>query len=359
MNVFVATFAAQHFNANPVLHPMKKISLLLICALSLAACKNKSGKPDVSAINAAVTISRFDLDFFRTDTNNIAEGLRRLQAAYPDFYSDFMQWILMVSGADSNARTQQVTREFIRFYTPLQQHLTTTFQQTDGLKKELEQAFRYVKYYVPGYKVPPVIFFTGPFDAPGVANTTSGIAFGLQQYAGQGYEAYQSPAIQELFPAYISRRFSSVYMAANGLKAVVQELFPDRSAGKPLIEQMIEKGKQWYVLDKFMPDAPDSVKTGYTAKQLEWCAANEGMIWSYLVKNEDLNSLRPDVLQIYIGEAPFTQGMPQEYSPGNLGQWIGWQIVKKYMAGKSGISLETLMRTDPRIISQEAKYKPK
>jgi hypothetical protein len=91
---------------------------------------------------------------------------------------------------------------------------------------------------------------------------------------------------------------------------------------------MIEKGKQWYLLDKFLPGIPDSIKTGYTQQQLDWCRENEGLIWSYIVKNEDLNSINPAVIQTYIGEGPFTQGFSQEYSPGNIGQWIGWQIVK-------------------------------
>lgn len=338
---------------------MKKYLLFLLCLAGLYACNNNSGKPDLSDIKAEVSIQRFDQDFFSIDTNNLVPGLQKVEKLYPGFYTDFMQQILGVSGKDTSLSTQHATRDFIRSYGKLQQELTTTFSKTDKLKKELEQAFRYVKFYVPSYKVPPVILFTGPFDAPGVAITSSGIAIGLQQYAGKDFPDYKAPFFQEMFPDYISRRFSPEYMTANCMKAVVQDIFPDRSAGKPLIEQMIEKGKQWYVLDKFLPDVPDSLKTGYTGKQLEWCNANEGGIWAYLYKNEDLNSLRPDVLQIYIGEAPFTQGMPQEFSPGNIGQWIGWQIVKKYMAKNNGMSLDKLMATSADIISQEAKYKPK
>ncbi|HOZ68595.1 MAG TPA: hypothetical protein PK328_04505, partial [Chitinophagaceae bacterium] len=181
----------------------------------------------------------------------------------------------------------------------------------------------------------------------------------LQQYAGKDFAEYQAPVFQEMFPTYISRRFSPEYMVANCMKSVTEEIFPDRSAGKPLIEQMIEKGKQWYMLDKFLPDSPDSLKTGYTQKQLNWCQANEGSIWSFIVKNEDLYSLSPATLQVYIGEAPFTQGMPQEYSPGNLGQWVGWQIVKKFVSKNEQLSVSEIMRTTPAVIIEQAKYKPK
>ena len=44
------------------------------------------------------------------------------------------------------------------------------------------------------------------------------------------------------------------------MKSVADDIYPDKSVGRPLIEQMIEKGKHWFLLDKFLPDAPDSVK---------------------------------------------------------------------------------------------------
>ena len=104
---------------------------------------------------------------------------------------------------------------------------------------------------------------------------------------------------------------------------------------------------------------PDSIKTGYTKKQLDWCNENEGLIWSYIVKNEDLNSLNPAIIQTYIGEGPFTQGFSQEHSPGNLGQWIGWQVLKKFTGKNPGMSPDEVMNTDAKKILDEAKYKPK
>ena len=53
-----------------------------------------------------------------------------------------------------------------------------------------------------------------------------------------------------MYPAYISRRFDAVYIPANCIKAVIDDIFPDKSTGKPMIDQMIEKGKQWWLLDK-------------------------------------------------------------------------------------------------------------
>jgi hypothetical protein len=338
---------------------MKKISLLLLISVLFFACRNKKGIPDVSRIKVNIPIERFDQSFFSMDTNNIQAGLQKVQQLHPDFYFDFMREILGVNGSDTSRNTLLVTKEFLRGYLPIYDSLQLIYNKTDKLQKELEKAFQFVKYYFPSYKVGNVILFIGPFDAPGIALTKSGIAIGLQQYAGKDFSVYQSTEGQELFPLYISRRFSREYIIANCMKAVAEDIFPDQSRGKPLIEQMIEKGKQWYLLDKFLPITPDSIKTGYTQQQLKWCKENEGLIWSYIVKNEDLNSLNPSVIQTYIGEGPFTQGFSQELSPGNIGQWIGWQIVKKFVSKNPGMKPQDLMKTDARKILEEAKYKPK
>jgi uncharacterized protein YjaZ len=63
-------------------------------------------------------------------------------------------------------------------------------------------------------------------------------------------------------------------------------------------------------------------------------------------------------VQNYLGEAPFTQSLGPS-SPGNIGQWIGWQIVKKFADKNSSMNVADILKTDARKILEEAKYKPK
>jgi hypothetical protein len=338
---------------------MKKIILLLLPVVSLFSCKNKRGIPDVSGISVELTIDRFDKTLFSADTADIPTALQRLREKHPDFYDDFMKEVLGVSGSATDSSTLFITRQFIRDYASVYDSIQIKYRETGWLKKELQEAFRFVKYYFPGYKPGKIFLYMGPFDAPGVASTKTGLAIGLHQFAGKDFSIYRTGQMQKLFPLYISRRFSPEYITANCMKAVVLDLFPDQSAGKPLIEQMVEKGKQWWLLSKLLPHIPDSIKTGYTALQLKWCRENEGLIWSDIVRNEDLNSLNPTVIQTYIGEGPFTQGFSQEYSPGNLGQWLGWQMVKKFVSKNPDMKPEEVMNTPARKILDEAKYKPK
>jgi hypothetical protein len=343
---------------------MKKTGLILLLSLTLFACKKKKGIPDVSDIKADIRLERFDQDFFTIDTNNILQGLNNISNKYPSLTSIFLQNIL---GLDSASAISGVKR-FISLSGNLYDTVNIVFKNTSDIEKDFKKAFQFVKYYFPKYKVPYLVTIAGPVDA--MAQSKSGstpdflgpdfLGISLQFYLGKNFSVYNDPFfIDNVAPSYRSRRFSKEYIIGDAMQLIVSDLFPDKSNGKPLIEQMIEKGKQWFLLDKFLPYTPDSVKTGYTQQQLNWCTENEGLIWSYLIKNEDLNSLNPTTIQGYIGEGPFTQGFSQELSPGNMGQWIGWQIVKKYVSKNPGMKPEDIMNAQASNILAEAKYKPK
>jgi uncharacterized protein YjaZ len=104
--------------------------------------------------------------------------------------------------------------------------------------------------------------------------------------------------------------------------------------------------------------------TGYTKNQTEFIEKNEGNIWSEFLKSTpDPYTLDQERLKNYLGEGPFTQDMPHDLegngTPGNIGQWMGWRIVKKFADNNSKMSVQEILATPARKIFQEAKYKPK
>jgi hypothetical protein len=151
------------------------------------------------------------------------------------------------------------------------------------------------------------------------------------------------------------------YIARNAMEVLANLYFGDEEQmqGKTLLEAMVNKGKKMYFLSMVLPDAPDSMIVGYTAKQEKLCEANENEIWKFmndqdlLYKNNYMDQKR------YLDEGPSTPGMPAE-APGNIGSWVGWQIVKKFMKETGGkVSLKELMyKYDPKMILDKAKYRP-
>ena len=343
---------------------MKKIvSFVFIIAL-IISCKNNKNIPDVSGIKVNFNLERFDKDFFAIDSNNADPGLQQLHTKYPVLSNIFLQNIL---GLDS-ASTLIGVKHFLHLNQSIYDSAALVFKTTSSIEKDFKRAFQFVKYYFPDYKLPNLVTIVGPINALAkLGNELTPnflgpdfLGISLQFYLGKDYSIYRDPFfIDNVAPQFRSRRFSKEYIVADAMKLIVDDLFQDKSAGKSLIDQMIEKGKQWWLLDKFLPEMADSLKTGYTQQQLDWCKQNEGLIWSTIVGNGDINSIDPVTIQTYIGEGPFTQGFSQDYSPGNIGQWIGWQIIKKFVKENPEIKPEEVMKTDSKKILEIAKYKPK
>ncbi|HXB07300.1 MAG TPA: hypothetical protein VNW04_09295 [Puia sp.] len=341
---------------------MRSFAWFLFACVVLVSCGGSGDKPDVSGVDVGkIVIERFDTAFFDIDSNAIVPGLRRLDRQYPYFTTDFVGNILGAGErlTDTSRVAFAAARQFLVSYLGVSDSLKRKYPRLGWLEDQLQQGFRYVKYYFPQYKLPTkVVAFVGPFDGPGVAITTYALGIGLQSYAGRNFPFYLTGKGQDLYPQYVSRRFEPEYIEANCLNAIAQDIFPDSSDGRPLIEQMIIKGRYFWLAGKLSPEAPDSIRTGYTQAQLAWCKENEVAVWNFFLQGTDLNARDPDIIKNYIGEGPKTLGMP-DASPGNIGAWVGWQIVKKYAAAHRELTPAQLMVVPARSLFEEAKYKPK
>jgi uncharacterized protein YjaZ len=45
-------------------------------------------------------------------------------------------------------------------------------------------------------------------------------------------------------------------------------------------------------------------------------------------------------------------------SPGRVGQWIGWQIVRSFMQNNK-VSMQEMIKMDAKELFEKSKYKPK
>ncbi|HEU4472767.1 MAG TPA: hypothetical protein VFR58_16850 [Flavisolibacter sp.] len=342
---------------------MRLISLTTAIFL-LLSCSNSKSRPDVSGIAADVRVQRFDQDFFAIDTTQTEASLDKLYQKYPSFlpiYFEFFSPINFIVQRQGRPYSDAIP-EYYRNLRSLYDSVQKRFGDFTPYEKELEQALRYAKHYFPSTRI-PAVFTTVESLNPENKDEIYGALFfrdtlviSLQMFLGKDFPAYDPSQYFD----YLRRRFEPQYIVANSMRAVSTGIYPDSSSEATLIEQMIEKGKQWYLLDHFLPDTPDSIKTFFTQRQLDWCRANEGNIWAEVLKNTpDLYVMDKERIQNYLGESPFTPDLPHEASPGNIGQWIGWQIVKEFAEKNGSLSLEQVVKTPAKKIFQEAKYRPK
>ncbi|OQP58611.1 hypothetical protein [Niastella populi] len=337
---------------------MKQTGLVLLIVAALFSCKDKN-VPDVSDIKVELTVKRFEQDFFAIDTNRVMAALNQLGQKYPLFLGDYLFNILELPGiSDTSTRVQALIKKFIGDYKTVKDSADQVFRNFKPIEKDVKKGLQFVKYYFPAYK-PPVqlITFIGPMEGFSDVITRDALAVGLQLHMGEQYSLYSSSMGQSVFPAYISRRFTPDYIAVNCMKNIINDIAPEKGGSLALVEQMVEKGKRLYVLDKILPYTHDTLKTGYTGAQLKGCYENEGMIWNFFLANNLLYSREAVHIKSYLEEAPNTPELGDR-SPGAIGIFTGWQIVKKYMSKNPELSLNELLNTDPKKIFEESKYRP-
>jgi len=337
---------------------IKGLAGLFMFVCIFFSCTNKN-IPDVSNIKVDLKVQRFEKDFFAIDTNNILNELQRLRIKYPSFMNDYTSQILGFGPETPPDSLTKYLHLFIRDYRFVKDSTDRLFGDFEPEAKEIKKGLQFVKYYFPEYKAPNnIITFIGPFDGYSDIITSDAFAVGLQLHIGSNFSFFKSDIAQDLFPAYISQKFTPEYIPVNCIKNIVDDLYPDKSVGKALIEQMVEKGKRLYLLDKFLPYTPEYLKIGYTQTQLKDSYANEAVIWDFFLSNDLLNNTDQNIIKNYIGESPKTQELG-EGSPGNIGAFSGWQIVKKYMEKNPKTALQELMIKNAREIYSQSKYKPR
>lgn len=337
---------------------MKKTGLALLIVAALFSCKDKN-IPNVSNIKVDLTVKRFEQDFFALDTNRIMASLKQIGEKYPYFLGDFLYNIMELPGiSDTSTREQTLLKKFIGDYKPVKDSADQVFRNFNTIEKEVKQGLQFVKYYFPAYKTPTqLVTYIGPMEGYSDVITRDALAVGLQLHMGNTYSLYRSSIGQSVFPDYISRRFTPDYIAVNCMKNIINDIAPEKGGSAPLIELMVEKGKRLYVLDKILPYTHDTLKTGYTAAQMKGCYENEGMIWNFFLTNSLLFNIEPANIKSFMEEAPNTPELGEK-SPGAIGVFVGWQIVKKYMSKHSDLSLNELLNTDAKRIFEESKYRP-
>ncbi len=338
---------------------MKLTTLILATIVFISGCTwNKNRKKiDVTDIDIEMSVNRFEEDFFKIEPSSISEGLQRLHKTYPIFYPLFVEQIIKVT---PNAK------EYERYEAKIHQFLTNeaveglfdtvsyTFRDFVKIERELEQGLKYYKAYFPSKEIPKVVTFISEFGH-GALTYEHILGIGLDMYLGKKYKYY--PAIG--FPGYMINRLEQDFIVINAMNVLATNLLDESISENVLLSKMIYEGKILYFLEQTLPQKEVYQLIGYTKEQLDWCISHEVQIWGFFIEKELLYSTQGLDFQRYTGDGPTTIGMPSD-APGNVGSWIGWQIVKKYMELHPNISMKELFEmNDAQKILNLSNYKPR
>lgn len=321
--------------------------------------KNKK-KIDVSGIDLNLNLDRFDSEFFSCDTNQIYASLSQVREKDSLFF-DFYTINVMRFGkiADTTNATMLDLHHF--FTNPYVRGLKDTvdyrFGDCSEVKDELELALKHFKYYFPNKQIPQFKTMISEFGYNVVALDSAYIAISLDMYLGKDYPYYGSFD----FPYYVIERFEQDFIVPNAMEVLYNSFYaPDELAETDaLIHAMIEKGKCLYFMESMQPEKDKHFLVGYSKEQYDWCVNEEAEIWKFYNEHDLFYSRNYMEHTRHLGPGPMTPGMPEQ-APGNVGSWVGWQIVSQFMENNSEeITLEEMINIDPATILAKSKYKPK
>ncbi len=341
---------------------LKQIYLIFLTTAILTSC-HRSKDVDVSNIDVNVTIDRFNNDLDAMRTQNREQVAAKMQKKYGSFYRDFMERIIQVGTVRDTAYLKTFGEVLAnKPYNDVKHEVDSIYPNLDKQTEQLTDAFKHIKYYYPKKGLPKLYAYFSGFGA----QTTEGdgyLGIGLDLFLGADSKFYNAAAIREVFPKYVSRRFTPDYITPRVVETMAREdMFPETNLDdKTMLSRMIYNGKILYYMDKILPTTADTLKIGYTGKQLKWCEDFKSAIWGYFLEENLLYETDYDKIQKYLGEAPFTPGLGEKNeSAPRLAIWTGWQIVREYMDRHPDVTLQQLMNEhDAQKILNESKYRPK
>lgn len=317
---------------------MKKIGCFLI-VLFLISCNQKTEVEKAIEQNPVeLNITRFDKIFYETPIGEFNE----MKAKYPAFFPKGIP------------DTFYINRIKNPLYRELYQEVQKKYADITPVKEEIETLFGYMNFYFPKKKTPKKITtLISEMDYENkVIYTDSLLIISLDLYLGKDHKFYE-------FPNYFKQTFQRSQILPDIVTSFSTEVIP-QNLERSFLSQMIYFGKELYLKDILLPNYQDFDKIGYTKEQYDWSVLNESEIWRYFIENNLIYSPDTDLTRRFIAPAPFSKFYLEidNESPGRIGTFIGWQIIKAYMKNNN-VSLANMLKSDAQTIFEKSKYKPK
>ena len=332
---------------------MKNIIKILTIGFIAAACGSKG--IDISGTYKDIEIQRFEQDLFAIPVDSIWQYVPQMEQKYGQFFDLYNQRVINIGGTNQ----LNYDRKLASFLTD--PDIRGSYREVSRIfgtgnlscQKELSEAWARMAALFPNITLPTIYTHISGFNQNIVADSGV-ISISLDKYLGVNHKYYQMLRT----PVYLQRNMHPQKVATDAVLALCLTEFEYVPKDDNMISQMLYYGKVHVLLDALLPDAPDTLKWGYTRQQLDWCHRNEQQMWLSMVEKDALFSTSAKEITRMVAPAPFTASFSQK-SPGGVGQWIGYQIIKSYQKHNPKVTIQDLMReNDYQMVLNASHYKP-
>ncbi|MDA3846513.1 MAG: hypothetical protein PF505_08205 [Vallitaleaceae bacterium] len=331
---------------------IKELFILFFSILTLVSCNKNRFEIQTDDINLDVKIEHFERDLMNVDTANIEQSIADLRSVYGDFFTRYVTNVIMIGSPDSSNFSPRL-KAFVSdsMVVEVYKESQLVFADISDIQKEINDAFKYIKYYFPDKKIPRVAMHISGFNQSIVA-TDEVLSISIDNYLGADYILYK-----DIVYDYQLYNMTRSKVALDIILGYLMSEFPFDNNGR-LLNGILSRGKILYLQSVFMPERNEADLMGYSQDQLEWCVQNEKNMWTTVMENKHLYETSQIICAKYLNPAPFTAYFPDD-SPGQAGIWLGLQIVKSYMDNNTDVTLPQLVaENDYQKILEESNYKP-
>jgi gliding motility-associated lipoprotein GldB len=332
---------------------MKQFIYALSLGLILISCSNNSLKVNVSDVNVDLEIKHFDQDLLNVKPEQMEALIPGLKTYYGEFFDIFTYQMIGIGGVE-NPQFIEMLNAFVS--DTLVQSLKIDAGEkidTSELRENLHIAFKYYKYHFSAKKIPTIVTCISGFNHS-IVTSENLVGISLDKYLGQKSAYYERLAL----PVYKRKNMHPEKIVPDIMYAWAVTEWPKNESNNTLLSQMIHEGKLMYFVDAMLPEMHDSLKIGYSVKQLDFCKQEESKMWTFLAEHKLLFSTDRMSIKRFIDDGPYTASFSDQ-SPARTGTWIGWQIVRSYMKKHPEMKLSELMdNNDAQGLLSQSGYQP-
>lgn len=317
----------------------KKLVFCIVFFVFIGCNSTDENESVIRDLAVNIKLDRFDLKFYGQGPEALPELKKKYPYLFPKQFTDSV-WI----------SRQQDSLQLI-----LQKAVGEVFEDTSQLEEKINHLFKHLKFHFPTVKTPHVVTLTNNVDYQiKTVYSDSILLISLDTFLGASHELYQG------IPNYIRKELDQIYIPSQIVEKFASYNLPPEE-DRTFLAQMLFEGKKMYLQDLLLPHEADWVKIAYSEKELNWVKENELYIWQYFIEQQILYKTDPKLVQRFLEPAPFSKFYLQldNESPGRVGRWIGWQIIKSYINQNPETPLEALLKMPAQELFQRAKYKPK
>jgi gliding motility-associated lipoprotein GldB len=318
---------------------MKRLFAFFLLVLVLGACSaDRKKQKEISAIPVNVEVIRFDKVFANATPDDLPRLKEEFPYLFPEQFSDSV-WLERMQ----DTLQLELEEEVLKVY--------DNFSQQE---KDIEKLFQHLKYYFPEFTEPTVVTVISEVDYRNkVIVFDRMLLVGLDNFLGSEHHFYSG------IHTYISKNLTPEQLVPQIAEAYATQLVRPSNT-RTLLSGMVYYGKILYLKELLLSAEKAHTVMGYTQEELQWAQDNEAEIWRYFIERELLFSTDARLPGRFLSPAPFSKFYLEldNESPGRLGQYIGWQMVKAYMKNND-VKLTEMLATSAEEIYKNSKFKPR